>query len=250
MPFPTVIDLTEGEGGFTLKCRNKAALAALTLLFSLAAAACAAQPDAPVTGGNERVLIIDAGHGGEDGGAQSDKGVLESDVNLEIALRMEALARFCGVPTRMTRTSREIDYPAQLSKTAQRKAYDQKQRVELIHSTPNAVLISIHQNKYPDPRPRGPQVLYAQGEDSKGLGELAHALLSQTLYPENRRVAAPISREIYLMRAAQCPAVLAECGFLSNPTEASLLVQPDYQTKIATVLLCAYLQYFEEAKGS
>lgn len=246
MPFLPVIDLTEGKGEFALKRRSKAALALLMMLLT----ASVLRQSAAAADTAERTLIIDAGHGGEDGGAQSESGVLESDVNLEIALRMEALARFCGVPTKMTRVSREIDYPAELGKTAQRKAWDQKQRVALINATPNAVLISIHQNKYPDPRPHGPQILYAEGEDSKALGELAHELLTQSLCPENRRVAAPISREIYLTRAAKCPAILAECGFLSNQTEAALLVQPEYQTKIATVLLCAYLQYFEAGEGS
>ena len=219
-------------------------MAALLLCLTLL------QPEAAALGKARHTLIIDAGHGGEDGGAQSANGVDESGINLEIALRMEALARFCGVPTRMTRTTREIDYPAELGKIAQRKTWDQKQRAALINSTPDAVLISIHQNKYPDPRPRGPQVLYAGDEASKGLGELAHTLLSQALWPENRRVAAPISKEIYLLRVAQCPAILAECGFLSNEAEAALLVQPEYQTKIATLLLCAYLQYFEAEVGS
>lgn len=228
-----------------MKRAARALLAVLLMSSLLLTSAPAAAADL-----REQVLIIDAGHGGEDGGAQSASGLLESDVNLEIALRMEALAQFCGVPTRMTRKTREIAYPPELTKTAQRKAYDQKQRAALINSTPNAVLISVHQNKYPDPRPCGPQVLYAAGEDSKALGELTHALLTQSLCPENRRVAAPISREIYLTRVAKCPAILVECGFLSNAQEASLLAAPEYQTKIAAVLLCAYLQYYGAVKGS
>ena len=228
-----------------MKCGKTAAfIAALLLCLTLL------RPGAAALEKERHTLIIDAGHGGEDGGAQSAAGVSESEINLEIALRMEALARFCGVPTKMTRTTSELDYPAELGKIAQRKLWDQKQRAALINSTPDAVLISIHQNKYPDPRPRGPQVLYAEGEQSKGLGELAHTLLSQCLWPENRRVAAPISKEIYLLRVAECPAILAECGFLSNEAEAALLVQPEYQTKIATLLLCAYLQYFEAEEGS
>lgn len=225
-------------------------IAALVLLSVLFSASCSRQTAAPASAEAGRVLVIDAGHGGEDGGAQSAAGLLESGVNLDIALRMEALAQFCGVETVMTRTSQEIEYPPELTKTAQRKTYDQKKRVELINATPGAVLISVHQNQYPDPRPRGPQVLYARGADSQGLGELAHALLSQALYPENRRVAAPISKEIYLTRAVNCPAILTECGFLSNPEEAALLDTPAYRLKIASVLVCAYLQYFGETKGT
>ena len=224
-------------------------MALLVLLGALGPVSCggAAQETAAAStagGTAQHVLVIDAGHGGEDGGAQSASGLLESGVNLDIALRMEALAHFCGVETVMTRRGQEIDYPSELSTTAQRKNYDQQTRAQLIRSTPGAVLISVHQNKFPDSRPRGPQVLYGQGEDSQAFGELAHGLLTQALYPENRRVAAPISQEIYLLRVAECPAILAECGFLSNPEEAALLDTPAYRLKIASTLLCAYLQYF------
>ncbi len=225
--------------------RFVAALCAVCLL--LCAESGAARAAAPGAG---HVLVIDAGHGGEDGGAVASDGTLESDVNLIVALRLEALARFCGVETRMTRRTRELDYPPELTKTAQRKTWDQHRRAELANATPGAVLVSIHQNKYPDPRPHGPQVLYAADEESRGFGEAAHALLTQALYPENRRVAAPARKEIYLLRAAECPAILAECGFLSNPEEAARLAEPDCQKRIALALFGAYLECFISSKGT
>ncbi len=233
--------------------RKITAICAVTLLLSallLSACGRTALPAAQTSGETQRMLVIDAGHGGEDGGAQGENGLLESNINLEIALRMEALARFCGVPVCMTRSTREIDYPPELQKTAERKVWDQKQRVALLHEKSPAVLVSIHQNKYPHQSPYGPQVLYAEGEDSRGLGELMHDLLTQKLCPENRRVAAPIAKEIYLTRMADCPAVLVECGFLSNPAEAEKLASPEYQTKLACTLLCAYTQYFSAVKGT
>ncbi|HHU22402.1 MAG TPA: N-acetylmuramoyl-L-alanine amidase [Clostridiales bacterium] len=193
------------------------------------------------------VLIIDAGHGGEDGGAQSKSGLLESSVNLDIALRLEALAGLMGVDTIMTRTSEEIDYPESANTTHARKTYDQNRRLELINSTPNAVLISIHQNKFPNPIPRGSQVMYAKTEGSKELGELAHANLIAALYPENRRVAIPVYDSIFLFNNINCTGILVECGFLSNPVEAELLATDEYRIKLASVLLCSYLQYMEEA---
>ncbi len=225
--------------------------AAALLISALLLSACGRTelPAAQTSGETQQMLVIDAGHGGEDGGAQGENGLLESDINLEIALRMEALARFCGVPVCMTRSTREIDYPPELQKTAERKLWDQKQRVAFLHEKSPAVLVSIHQNKYPHHGPFGPQVLYAEGEDSKGLGELMHDLLTQKLCPENRRVAAPIAKEIYLTRMADCPAVLVECGFLSNPAEAEKLASPEYQTKLACTLLSAYTQYFSASKG-
>ncbi len=228
----------------------KRILCALLALCLLCTAGCErreAPVDAQAAG---HVLVIDAGHGGEDGGAVAADGTLESDVNLAVALRLEALARFCGVETRMTRRAAALDYPPELTKTAQRKTWDQHRRAELLAQTPGAVLVSVHQNKYPDPRPRGPQVFYGAGEESRALGETAHALLTEALWPENRRVAAPAAKNIYLLRTAQCPAILAECGFLSNPEEAALLAGADCQKKIALALLSAYVQCFSDVKGT
>lgn len=191
----------------------------------------------------QSVLVIDAGHGGLDGGASSADGTLESAVNLAVAQRLDFLARFFGFETVMTRTSNELDYPDSAVTVREKKNWDQKTRAELIASVQDAVLISIHQNIYPDPRPHGSQVLYGTARGSLELGELAHSLLIETLDPENRRVAEPISDKIYLMRKAQCPAILVECGFLSNPQESGRLADGGYQTKLAMVLLASYMRY-------
>lgn len=190
-------------------------------------------------------LIIDPGHGGEDGGAVTSDGVLESEINFRIAEKLQLAAGFMGTSAVMTRESLGIEYPEAARSTRERKNYDQRSRVELINSYPNAVLISIHQNKFPDGRPRGPQVLYARTEGSQEFGEIAHGNLLSLLYPESRRVAAPISESIYITKMITCPAILVECGFLSNRTEAELLQDPDYQRKLALVLLGSYLQYTE-----
>lgn len=189
------------------------------------------------------VLVIDAGHGGLDGGASSEDGMLESTVNLAVAQKLEFLANLFGIETVMTRTSETLDYPDDVGTIKEKKVWDQKTRVDLINSTDNAILISIHQNKYPDARPYGSQVLYAVTEGSQELGELMHDMLIKTLNPENRRVAAPISDTIYLMRNVGCTAVLVECGFMSNPEEAALLASDGYRTKLAMVLLASYIQY-------
>lgn len=199
----------------------------------------------PVTAGAEpaRVLIIDAGHGGEDGGASTAEGVPESGINLAIACKLEALAGLFGVETVMTRESQYISYPESAATTAQRKQSDQKARIELINAQENAVLISIHQNYYPDARPSGCQVFYGKPEGSRELGELTHKNMTEALCPSSRRVAAPISEDIYLMRAAKCTSILVECGFLSNRNEAALLLTDDYQLKISALLLASYLQF-------
>jgi N-acetylmuramoyl-L-alanine amidase len=191
----------------------------------------------------ELVLIIDPGHGGEDGGAQTAGGVLESEINLDIALKLEALAGLFGQQTVMTRETEDIKYPDDACSIAGKKVADQKSRVELINSYPGAILISIHQNCFPDRRPFGSQVLFAETVGSEEFGKLTHDLLCKSLCPDNRRVAALISDSIYLLRKVNCTAILVECGFLSNADEAELLVTENYQTKISAVLLVSYLQY-------
>ena len=195
------------------------------------------------------VLIIDPGHGGADGGASAADGTLESDINLAVALRLRALAGLYGVETLMTRESEDIDYPEGADTLAEMKRADQRARLELINSTPGAVLISIHQNYYPDPRPSGSQVFYAPSEGSEALAGIAHGLIADKLCPDNRRVAAPAEERIYLMREAECPAILVECGFISNAEELAKLTSGEYQTKLAASLLSAYLQYESAPDG-
>lgn len=191
----------------------------------------------------KQVLILDAGHGGEDGGAVAPNGTVEADINLQIALRARAIAELTGIEVVMTRDSPEIAYPDNATTIAERKKADQHQRAELIRKTDNAVLISIHQNCYPDRKPSGAQVLYAESNGSDALGTAMHDNLVAYLDPQNRRVAAPISEKIYLMREVKCPAVLVECGFLSNESECAKLKDSGYQTKLAAVIIASYLQY-------
>lgn len=123
------------------------------------------------------MLVIDAGHGGEDGGAISADGLVESEVNLDIALRVRDLARFLGIPVVLTRDSQELDYPLDAKTTAARKKWDTRRRVEQINAIPGAVLVSIHQNCYPATGPWGAQVLYGPLESSRVLGERLHSEL-------------------------------------------------------------------------
>lgn len=160
-----------------------------------------------------QVLILDAGHGGEDGGAVAPDGTVEADINLEIALRARAIAELTGVRVIMTRESAQIAYPDDAATVAQRKKADQHRRAELVREIDNAVLISIHQNCYPDRKPSGAQVLYAASTGSDTLGIQMHDNLVTYLDPQNRRVAAPISEKIYLMHAVQCPAVWSSAAF-------------------------------------
>lgn len=236
------------------KVRDWMPLAAAVMLIVLCFVLPVGEPDSVATAAAVEqampVLIIDAGHGGEDGGASTAAGVLESGINLAVAEKLDSLAGLFGVETVMTRTSEAIDYPAEAETTAQRKRADQSARLQLINSIPGAVLISIHQNFYPDARPSGPQVFYAGTDGSRELALIAHQNLISTLAPESRRVAAPVSDDIYLMREAKCTAILAECGFLSNPQEAAKLETDEYRLTIAAALLAAFLEYTSMEGGT
>lgn len=204
-------------------------------------------PTAAIMNTRTPCLLIDAGHGGADGGAVAADGTTESSLNLAVAQKLEALCTFFGVETIMTRSSEEIDYPTEADTIRAKKNADQKARVALINSVPDGVLISIHQNMYPSAGPSGAQVLYGATKGSQELGLLMQENLL-LLSGDNRRTAEAVSKDIFLMRSARCPSVLVECGFLSNPHECSLLKTEDYQRKLAVILAASFFQYSSDTE--
>lgn len=201
----------------------------------------------PVIRQNSRsTLVLDAGHGGIDGGAISDSGLKESDINLQIALKTEALVRFLGIDTVMTR---ETD-----TDNSDNKAYSEHdnlvQRVKLANSTENAVLISIHQNKFPSAVVSGAEVMYSDNDDSKALGLITQDNLVTLLDSSNRRVARPAPKELLLTSSVECPTILVECGFMSNPQEVQKLASNDYQLKLAAILAGSYIQFLNNTASA
>ena len=201
----------------------------------------------PVLNQNSRsTLVLDAGHGGIDGGAISDSGLKESDINLQIALKTEALVRFLGIDTVMTR---ETD-----TDNSDNKAYSEHdnlvQRVKLANSTENAVLISIHQNKFPSAVVSGAEVMYSDNDDSKALGLITQDNLVTLLDSSNRRVARPAPKELLLTSSVECPTILVECGFMSNPQEVQKLASNDYQLKLAAILAGSYIQFLNNTASA
>ena len=183
----------------------------------------------------EAVLVIDPGHGGEDGGAVSVSGAAESGVNLSIALRLDALMGFYGVHTLLTRTEDVSIHDSTAGTLRANKSSDLRNRAALVNETPNATLLSIHQNASPVSRYHGAQVFYAGGGASLGLAENVQSCLRR-LDRENTRAPQVIPSTVYLMNHVLCPAVLVECGFLSNRSEDALLQSPDYQKKLAVAI--------------
>ena len=188
-------------------------------------------------------IIIDAGHGGEDGGATSCTGKLESVYNLEIARKLNDLMHLLGLHTKMVRTSDTSVY-TQGNSIAEKKVSDLNYRVKLVNETENAILVSIHQNTFPDGQYRGAQVFYAPKGEGKDLAEQLQTALVQTLNPgSNRR--SKRADGIYLMEHIQKTGVLVECGFLSNAEEEANLRSEDYQKKLVCVIAATVFNYLD-----
>lgn len=187
-------------------------------------------------------VVIDAGHGGEDGGAVSSAGTVESGLNLAIALRLDAVLALYGVDTVLLRTEDVSLHDPDAQTLREKKASDLRNRAEMVEAIPNALLVSIHQNTYAgSSRYHGAQVFYADAESSGALAQHAQTVLRQALDPDNTRQAAKLPGAVYLMDHITCPAILVECGFLSNPEEDALLRTAGYQTKLAAALASALL---------
>ena len=179
-------------------------------------------------------FVIDAGHGGEDGGASSCTGVLESQLNLQIARRLEDLFHFLGYQTVMIRRS-DISVYTEGKTIAQKKISDLKERVRIVNATEGALLISIHQNIFADSRYAGAQVFYNQEGEAENIAHLLQQAMVTSLNPGSNRQCKPADG-IYLMQHSKRPGILVECGFLSNPEEERKLREGEYQKHICCVI--------------
>lgn len=192
----------------------------------------------------KQTIIIDAGHGGEDGGAVSVSGIKESQINLEISLRLNELLHLLGYRTVMIRTADES--VSQSGDTvAARKASDLRQRVNMVNGREEGILISIHQNTFLESKYSGAQVFYGRDEESRRLGEAMQEALIENLNPGSNRHAKK-AEGIYLMQHIERPGILIECGFLSNYEEEALLRTTNYQQKLSCVIAAALGQFLTE----
>lgn len=196
----------------------------------------AANGDVPVT------VIVDPGHGGEDGGAVSASGVSESHLNLAVAAQVNDLLRFAGQRTIMTRTE-DVSIHTDGDTIRARKASDIRNRVALVNGTEPAVLLSIHQNSLPSSTvTHGAQVFWNQQEGAEELARVVQDSLNIAINAGNEKHPKQIPGTIYLMKHVTAPAILVECGFLSNAEETAKLQDPSYQMKLATAITTGYLR--------
>ena len=191
-------------------------------------------------------VIIDAGHGGEDGGAVGTNGVFEKDLNLKIAKELDAMLRAAGINTRLTRTEDILLYDKNVDYHGRKKALDMAARLAITKEYENAVFISIHMNKFTQPKYSGLQVYYSENSaKSKELARLVQELTVKNLQPDNNRKIKPSAGNIYLLENILHPAILIECGFLSNADECEALCTPEYQKRLCVVIYSSIMNYFD-----
>ena len=192
------------------------------------------------------VVILDAGHGGPDGGAAAADGTAESRINLELALRTDAIFGLLGRGVILTRdTDTDLSDPA-ADTIAAKKVSDIRNRVALVNAEPQGFLVSIHQNIYPSPEVSGAQVFFRQDPDSQTLAERMQEAFGFVPGLDHHRSARQVSEEVYLLGHIRQPGILIECGFLSNPEEAERLKTADYQKKLAVVIAVTTDSYLSE----
>ena len=195
--------------------------------------------------GNQPIVIIDAGHGGFDGGAVAEDGTVEKDINLSIALYLQEYLSVFDIKTIMIRETDCSVEDEGLNTIRQRKSSDLHNRMKIMEETDNSIYISIHQNKYPDGKYSGTQVFYSPKtkDESQVLAQIIQNCITNTLQKDNKRQIKECGTSVFLMYNAVKPAVLVECGFLSNYEEKEKLKTSEYQKKIAFCIALGIQNY-------
>lgn len=193
-------------------------------------------------------VVIDAGHGGEDGGASSAAGLVEKNVNLEISKILGDMLRSNGVNVVLTRDDDRLLYDRNIDFKGRKKVLDLAARLNIAETTPNSIFISIHMNAFSDPKYSGLQVWYSpNNEQSYDLAKLIQDNNCSLLQPNNTRKVKCATSSIFLLDRAQSPAVLVECGFLSNVDEAQKFESYDYQKKVAFTVFASVMKFLANA---
>ncbi len=196
---------------------------------------------------NNPIVIIDPGHGGEDGGTVGKNGCLEKDLNLTIAKKLKLMLSSMGIESILTRENDTLLYDKNADYEGQKKRLDMQARLEIAEKYENAVFVSIHQNSFPQEKYKGFQIYYSSNNsDSAMLAKTIELNVKSILQPDNSRVAKSAGESIYLLRKLNCPALLLECGFLSNAEECQLLCDDKYQNELCAVIAYSIEEYLKK----
>ena len=195
-------------------------------------------------------VILDAGHGGPDGGATGVNGVSEKDLNLAMVLLLAELLRGEGVEVILTRSDDSLPITEEQDGSGHRKRWDVTNRIAFTNLYPDALFVSIHMNMFPVAKYSGLQVWYARTPGSAALAETVRRRVVADLQPDNERQCKQADRNIRLLDSAGCVAILIECGFLSNPGECEKMCSPDYQRELSFSIFCAIMEYVNHRYGA
>jgi len=192
----------------------------------------------------EKITIaLDAGHGGRDPGKVGINGALEKDINLSIAKKLKTLLEQNDINVVMVRSD---DSGLYSESDSNKKTADMRNRVDLINKSGAVLAISIHQNSFTQESIKGAQVFYySNSEEGKKFAEIMQEQLKKSLQDGNKRMA-KANDSYYMLKKVECPIVIVECGYLSNPTEAALLTDEDYQERMAFAIHLGLLSYLNE----
>lgn len=234
-----------------LKRKFAVFLLALILVFSLCIGASLDREyiQTGITYGTHPTVIIDAGHGGFDGGAVAEDGTIEKNINLNISLTISKLLKQSGFCVIMTRQADVSTDDNEAPENAFDKRNDLKNRLQLMKDYPDAVFVSIHLNKFTTSSAFGSQVFYSDNDKAKALGDYIQHSIVGLIQHDNMRVNKKATSSTYLLHNATIPAVLVECGFLSNKEELEKLKDTKYQSQMAFSVYCGILEYYHSEKG-
>lgn len=182
---------------------------------------------------DKNILIIDAGHGGMDGGAVGKNGTLEKDINLSVSEYLKEIAEKNGKKVIMTRSEDKSLHTTDSAKIRDQKRSDLENRRQILQSNNNGIFVSIHMNQYGQESVKGAQTFYANNDPSRILAQNIQSSLVNGLADGNKRIAKPAPSTLYIFKGCNSTAVVVECGFLSNPEEEKLLATEEYQKKLA-----------------
>lgn len=194
----------------------------------------------------KNLIIIDAGHGGEDPGAVGGDGIYEKDLNLDIAMTLGELLAERGFAVMYTRTEDKLLYTEEENIRGIRKISDLKNRCKIAAEYPDAIFISVHMNSFGDSKYSGLQVYYSENNDySRMLATNIQTSVKDSLQSGNNRVVKP-GKHMYIMENLSSPAVLIECGFITNPSECKKLCEKEYQKRLSLAIVCGIIKYKEQ----
>lgn len=197
------------------------------------------------------IIVLDAGHGGADGGAVGIGDIYEKDINLAMALKLRDILRFFGFDVIMTRESDMSIHDSGLDTIRQQKVSDMKNRLEIIKANPDCIFISIHQNKFDRSKYKGTQVFYsANNPYGQILAQCIQQSVVVNLQPENTRQIKAMGADSYIMQNSQVPSALIECGFISNQSDIDNLTNEDYQKQYCLSVLNGLFDYRKQYNGS